>query len=139
MNISSNFRVRLPSPTYIVNAVYEGIVAGVAHREAITAEPDDVDVPVLVDGRPRDLQNVVQLQRKPRHAEEHHDNHQHLDDLLLVLEQIQVPRIFSDKFSLIIKFSARLHIARLTLCIARRFAAPELNGHLKGRTNFIRI
>jgi hypothetical protein len=34
------------SATYVVNAVNEGIVTAVAHRQPIAAEPDDVDVSV---------------------------------------------------------------------------------------------
>jgi len=32
--------------TYIVNSINEGVVAAVAHCQPITAEPDNVDVPV---------------------------------------------------------------------------------------------
>lgn len=39
--------------THIVNSIYEGVVAAVAHRQPITAEPDDVDVPVSEAKTPR--------------------------------------------------------------------------------------
>lgn len=95
--------------THIVNAVDKRIIAGIWHRQPITAKPYDVDVAILVDFWPSHLKDVVELQRKPGDAERHDDNHQHFNNFLLVLEKINVA-----------------HVLR----IARRFAAPQLNGHL---------
>lgn len=66
---------------FIVDAVDEGIVATVAHGQPIAAEPDDVDVAVLVDGGEGDLKDLVQLQRKPADAEQQHDYDEHFDHL----------------------------------------------------------
>lgn len=54
---------------YIVYAIYEWIVATVAHGQPIAAEENQIDVTILVDGFPGNLKDVVQLQRKPADAE----------------------------------------------------------------------
>lgn len=95
--------------TYVVNAIDEGIVAAVAHREPVAAEPDYVDIAIRVDVHPGHLEDVVRLQGQPADAEQDHDNHQHLDDLLLVPQQ---------------------RLVAFVLGIAGRLGAPELHRHL---------
>jgi hypothetical protein len=55
--------------TDIVNSIDEGIVATVGHGKPITAQPNDVYVPVLVNLRPRNVEDIVGLQGEPSQTE----------------------------------------------------------------------
>jgi len=44
--LSIKIHVQATAPTYVDEAVYKRVVAGVAHCQAVTAQPDDVDVSV---------------------------------------------------------------------------------------------
>jgi hypothetical protein len=55
--------------TDIVNSIDEGIVATVGHGKPITAQPNDVYVPVFVNLRPRNIEDIIGLQRKPSQTE----------------------------------------------------------------------
>ena len=101
-------------PTHVAEEVDERVHAGVAHRQPVRAEPDDVDVleaakknhsmsralshvhclkgrgNSLVDLRGNDGEHLVGLEGQPAHGEYHHDEHEHLHRLLLVAQDAVV-------------------------------------------------
>lgn len=55
--------------TYIVNAINKRIITTVAHCQPVTAEPKYIDVFVLINIFPCNMQHIIQLQWKPANAE----------------------------------------------------------------------
>lgn len=50
-----------PDHTHIVDAINEGIIAAVAHRQPIAAEPHDAYKVIIIDFRYSHVQYIVEL------------------------------------------------------------------------------
>ena len=73
-------------------AIYEGVVAAVAHGEPVREEEDEVDVFVVVYVWPPHADNEVEVVGQPAEGEDEDHHHQHPDDFPPVEEMFLVPR-----------------------------------------------